>query len=60
MRQIKEVRSDQCWAWFQNGDLKRETESLIVAAQNKSIRTNLVKAKIDKSQGDYLLRCVEK
>ena len=54
MRQTKEVRSDQCRAWLQNGDLKRETESLIVAAQNQSIRTNLVKAKIDKSQGDSL------
>ena len=54
LRQTKEVRSDQCWAWLQNGDLKRETESLIVAAQNQSIRTNLVKAKIDKSQRDSL------
>ena len=52
LRQTKEVRSDQCWAWLQNEDLKRETESLIVAAQNHSIRANLVKAKIDKSQGD--------
>ena len=34
LRQTKEVRSDQRWAWLQNGDLKRETESLIVAAQN--------------------------
>ena len=42
LRQTKEVRSDQCWAWLQNGDLKRETESLIVAAQNQSMRTNLV------------------
>ena len=56
LRQTKEVRSDQCWAWLQNGDLKRETESLIVAAQNQSIRTNLVKARIDKSQGDSLCR----
>ena len=38
------------WAWLQNGDLKRETESLIVAAQNQSIRTSLVKPKIDKSK----------
>ena len=30
--ETKEVRSDQCSAWLQNGDLKRETE-LIVAAQ---------------------------
>ena len=25
LKQTKEVRSDQCWAWLQNGDLKRET-----------------------------------
>ena len=39
-------------SWLQNGGLKRKTESLIVAAQNQSIRKNLVKAKTDKSQGD--------
>ena len=60
LRQTKEVRSDQCWAWLQNGDLKRETESLIVAAQNQSRRTNLVKEKIDKSQGDSLCRMCRK
>ena len=60
LRQTKEVRNDQCWVWLQNGDLKRETESLIVAAQNQSIRTNLVKGKIDKSQGDSLCRVCRK
>ena len=59
LRQTKEVKSDQCWACLQNGDLKRETESLTVAAQNQSIRTNLVKARIDKSQGDSLCRVSE-
>ena len=54
LRHTKEVRNDQCWAWLPNGDWKRETESLIVVAQNQSIRTNIVKAKIDKSQGDSL------
>ena len=54
LRQTKEVRSDQCWAWLQNGALKRETESLIEAAQNQSIRASLVRARIDKSQGDSL------
>ena len=43
LRQTNEVRSDQHWSWLQNGDLKRETESLILAAQNQSIRTSLVK-----------------
>ena len=60
LRQTKEVRSDQYWAWLQNGDLKRETESFIVAAQNKSIRINLVKVKIDESQGDSLCRVCRK
>ena len=40
--------------------MKRETESLIVAPQNLSVRTNLVKAKIDKSQGDSLCRVCRK
>ena len=60
MSQTKEVRSDQCWAWFQNGDLKRETESLIVTAQNQSIRINLVKANINKSHGILYVECVQK
>ena len=60
LRQTKEVRSDQCWTWLQNGDLKRQTESFIVAAQNQSVRTNLVKARIDKNQGDSLCRvCIK-
>ena len=54
LRQTKEIRSDKYWAWLQNKDLERETESLIVTAQNQSIRTSLVKAKIEKSQGNSL------
>ena len=60
LRQTKEVRSEQSWVWLQNEDLKRETESLIVSAQNQSIRTNLVKAKIDKSQKDTLCKLCKK
>ena len=55
MTQTKEVRNYQCWAWIQNRNLKREIESLIVAAQNQSIRTNQHKAKTGKIQGDYYL-----
>ena len=40
--------------------MKREIESLIAAAQDQSIRTNLVKTKIDKSQGDSLCRVCRK
>ena len=31
-------------------NLKRETESLLISAQNNAIRTNHIKAKIDKTQ----------
>ena len=40
--------------------MKRETDSLIVAAQNQSVRTNLVKAKINKSQKNKLCRLCKK
>ena len=40
--------------------MKREKESLIVAAQNPSIRTNLVKAKVEKSQKDTPCRLCKK
>ena len=63
LRQTKEVKSEQSRAWLQNGDLKREKESLMVAAQNQSIRINFVKAMIDKSQkyslADYIRKLMK-
>ena len=37
---------------------KRETESLIIAAQNNAIRINYIKAKIDKTQQTVNVDCV--
>ena len=36
--------------WLRKGNLKRETESLLIAAENNAIRTNHIKARIDKTQ----------
>ena len=36
--------------WLIKGNLKRETESLQRAAQNNALRTNHIKARIDKPQ----------
>ena len=49
-RLINNISHEKTWAWLRKGNLKRETESLLMAAQNKAIRTNLIKARIDKTQ----------
>ena len=36
--------------WLRKGNHNRETESLLIAAQNNDIRTNHIKARIDKTQ----------
>ena len=49
IRQTKDIADDIPWAWLRNGTLKRETESLITATQDRCIRTNYIKARIDKT-----------
>ena len=36
--------------WLRKGNFKRETESLLIAAQDSAIRTNHIKARINKTQ----------
>ena len=38
------------WTWLKKGNLKREIELLQKAAQNNAIRTNQIKARIEKTQ----------
>ena len=35
------------WNWIRTGELKKETEGLIFAAQDQALRTNAIKAKIE-------------
>lgn len=55
-RQTKEIRSEESWMWLQRGTLKRETESLITAAQEQALRTNYRRAKIEKDGTSPLCR----
>ena len=41
---------DKTWSWLTKGNFKRETESLLIAAQNNAVRTNHIKVRIDKIQ----------
>ena len=56
LRDIEEVADEKTKNWMKNGHLKRETESLIIAAQDQAIRTNAIKAKIDKTRDDSICR----
>ena len=46
-RDTKDVKNgESLWEWLRSGDLKRETESLLVAAQDQALNTNAVKKEI--------------
>ena len=50
--QTEEVVGEEKWLWLRDGSIKRETKSLIMAAQEQAIRTNTIKAKRDKIQAE--------
>ena len=52
LRQTENIASRDSWIWLTKGNLKKETEGLLMAAQDQALRTNLIKAKIDKNHDD--------
>ena len=61
LRQKEEIRDDATWDWLRKGDLKKETEGMITAAQDQALRTNAIKAKVEKQNLSPLCRmCGEK
>ena len=47
------------WNWLKNGYLKKETEGIIMAAQDQAIGTNPIKAKIDKTSSTANVDCAQ-
>ena len=50
MQQTNEIAHEKIWTWLQERILKREIESLLIAAQNNAIRTSYIEAKIENTQ----------
>ncbi|XP_077972208.1 uncharacterized protein LOC144427222 [Styela clava] len=48
LRETKNIMVEDSWNWLKKGYLKKETEGLITAAQEQALRTNVIKAKIEK------------
>ena len=56
-----DISHERTFRWLRKENLKREIESLLIAAQNNSLSKNYVKAKIDKKQENSKCRlCDEK
>ena len=51
LRHTEELAEKDQWLSLTDGTLKRETESLTMAAEEQALRTNLVNAKIEKIAG---------
>ena len=56
VRQTADVAGEDSWRWLRNGFLKKETEDLILAAQEQALRTNSIKHSIDKTSETPLCR----
>ena len=49
-RLINNISHEKTWTGLIKGNFRRETESLLIAAQDNAVRTNHIKARIDKTQ----------
>ena len=48
-RLTSDISHEKTLMWLRKGNLKRETEYLLIAAQSNDTRTNHIKARIDKT-----------
>jgi hypothetical protein len=48
-RDTKDIKTEQSWDWLRLSGLKRETESLLIAAQDQALNTNSIKKSIYKT-----------
>ena len=56
LKDIDGVGTDRTWEWLKKGQLKKETEGIICAAQEQALRVNSIKVNIDGQDGSPLCR----
>ena len=49
-RQTTKISYKKTWTWLQKENLKWETESLLIAAENNDLKTNYIEEKIDNAR----------
>ena len=47
IRQTSDMFDNDTWQWLQRGKLKKETEGMLMAAQDQALRTRYIQCKID-------------
>ena len=47
---INNISPEKTWTWLRKRNFKGETETLLITAQNNTIRTNQITARVDKTQ----------
>ena len=50
-RDTEKVSTERTWHWLKGGDLKKETEAIVCAAQEQALRVNSIKKHIDGQDG---------
>ena len=55
-RLTSNITHEKTWTWLRKENLKRENETLLIAAPNNAIRTNHIKARIDNTQQNRTCR----
>ena len=55
-KRLINISHEKNWTWLRKENFKREAESLLIAAQNNAIRTNHIKASINKTQNNSKCR----
>ena len=54
MREIDEVRSQETLNWLKTGLLKKETEGMLMAAQDQALTINSIKSKVDRVPDPFI------